>query len=365
LRICVDGAAFENSYQLGIWRYVYEVLTRLAAEAEISLWLGQPAERPVPPGVAVCQDSSRLAARRWNVLGRARRRAARWFPPRALAAADIYHATYFNGCPAPGPRRITTIHDMVAERMFWFWSEGVAEEIARKRRAILGARRCICISQATADDLRAFYPEVAGRIRVIHLGAEHLRSPESRSWPPADSAPPFALFVGQRYGYKNFWLIPQAMKEPAWPRDLALHVAGAPPAEHEAALIKALGVADRITFLGFLTEEKLREQYCRARCFIFPSLLEGFGLPVLEAQINSCPAVLSDLQVFHEVAGPAARFFDPRRAESLAEAVAAACEPEVRRALIAAGQENARRFSWDHTARDTLEVYREVMASLE
>ena len=96
------------------------------------------------------------------------------------------------------------------------------------------------------------------------------------------------------------------------------------------------------------------------QCFIFPSLIEGFGLPVLEAQACECPAVLSDIAAFREVAGGAAIYFDPRLEERLAEAVAATEEPDIRRHLVEAGLVNVRRFTWNRTAEQWLDVYSEA-----
>ncbi len=88
--------------------------------------------------------------------------------------------------------------------------------------------------------------------------------------------------------------------------------------------------------------------------------MEGFGIPVLEAQLCGCPAVISDIPAFREVAGDAAVFFDPRLAERLAEAVAAVGEPDIRRRLVEAGRANVPRFNWDRTAEQWFEVYSEA-----
>lgn len=356
----VDGLVFENGHQFGIWRVFYEALSRIAEETDCILWLRSEPVQRLPPGVRVLRDAGRRPIPRWNLVGRTVRRIAKRFPAWRNQSADIFHSSYYTPCPWHGPS-VVTVFDLIAERLFYLSPGWAVSDIALKRSAIHAASRCICISQTTANDLLSYYPELSGRIRVIPLGADHLIKQTTHS--KSENSPgKFILFVGYREQYKNFWLLPSAMLDKAWPPDHVLHVVGSPAAEHELALLKQYGLLDRVRFLGRMSDADLGREYQSAACFVFPSLLEGFGLPVLEAQINGCPVALSDIPVFHEVAGDAAVFFDPRVGERLAEAVAIACEPESRRRLVEAGYENVRRFTWDHTAEQTLAVYQEVAA---
>jgi glycosyltransferase involved in cell wall biosynthesis len=254
---------------------------------------------------------------------------------------------------------VVTVHDLVPERLYGVCGDWAVGEIERKRECVLCADICICVSQATADDLIRFYPELKGRVRVVHHGAEHLGELfESRARP---AEPPFALFVGQRNYYKNFRVVLDAIQHPEWPNEVSLHVVGPPFAPHEISLVAVLGLKDRIVHLGRLSDDKLRFQYRTASCFLFPSLLEGFGLPIVEAQMNGCPVVASDIPVFHEVAGPAALFFDPRRGEKLAIAVAESLKSHVQTRLVEQGVENAKRFSWERAADQIIEIYEEMV----
>ena len=197
---------------------------------------------------------------------------------------------------------------------------------------------------------------------MIPLGADHLlptNGPQQKPDQPCRNEK-YAVFVGHRGEYKNFRLVLDALSHPAWPRGMGLHVVGPPLSEPEKNWIECHNLADRIREFGRVTDSQLRDQYAAAECFIFPSQIEGFGLPVLEAQACGCPAVLSDIPAFREVAGSAAVYFDPRLAERLAEAVAAVGEPDIRRQVIEAGLVNVRRFSWSRTAEQTFEVYSEA-----
>jgi glycosyltransferase involved in cell wall biosynthesis len=222
---------------------------------------------------------------------------------------------------------------------------------------------CICISQATANDLLAFYPEVASRVRVIYHGAEHLGGGprvDSPDYAAHRNVSDYALFVGDRTSYKNFSIVLQAMTHKAWPVSVRLHVVGPAWSPAEEALARSFGLSGRVEYVGKLSDQELRREYQDATCFVFPSLLEGFGIPVVESQANGTPVVCSDIPVFREVAGTAAVFFDPRFAERLAEAVASVQEEDVRRQLIAAGLANVRRFCWDRAAKETVAVYQEA-----
>ena len=363
IRVVLDGQAFETDKLNGIWRYFYEVLPRLAGRVDLALWLRNDARQAIPEGVTVLRDNGRTGAAKWNVMARSSRKWSVRFPPAKVRSAQILHPTYYQASAAGGPARVTTVYDMISERMFPICGDWAVPDIARKRSAIQGSTCCICISQATADDLLMYYPNLAGRVRVIHLGADHLGDPGVIP-PEPTRVGRVALFVGHRDWYKNFWLVPEAMQSSDWPTDLVLHVIGPPPGDHELAKLQTYGLQERVRFLGRLSDSDLRRQYQAAQCIIFPSLMEGFGLPLLEAQINGCAVICSEIPAFREVAAEAAAFFDPRLAERLAVAVAGVSEPETRRRLVEAGYDNVRRFSWDRAADETLRVYEEV-AKLE
>lgn len=359
--VWVDGGAFENRTQVGIWRVFYEVLSRVPANFHAVLWLRSQPVQPIAAGAHLVRDRARAPLGRANVLDRVRRKWARRVLPAGLKRAGVFHATYFTPCPTPGPAVVVTIYDMIAENRCVV-DEKWESQILVKRDAILGATRLITISATTAAELIRFYPEVRDRVRVVPLGAEHLSLDNGA--PPAyrgsDPAAKYALYVGMRGDYKNFSIVLDAMLHPSWPTEVLLHVVGPPMTDCETRLIEAHGLLDRIRSLGRLSDADLRDQYVGARCFLYPSLMEGFGIPVLEAQACGCPAVLSDIPCFREVAGDAAVFFDPRLSERLAEAVAMVGEPDVRRRVIEAGFANIRRFSWDKTAEQTFQVYSEA-----
>jgi glycosyltransferase involved in cell wall biosynthesis len=137
------------------------------------------------------------------------------------------------------------------------------------------------------------------------------------------------------------------------------------PTEHEAelrTLAERMGVADRVRFLGWVSGEELESLYASATCFVLPSLIEGFGLPVLEAMARGIPVACSDRPALPEVVGDAAVLFDPTNQRAVTDAVRRlVTDAELRQTLSARGLERARQFTWRRTAEETLASYRRAI----
>jgi glycosyltransferase involved in cell wall biosynthesis len=233
------------------------------------------------------------------------------------------------------------------------------EEVRRKREAIQAATILLTGTHAAAAELRAFYPAIADRIRTVHYGADHI--PEAAPSSAPGTTERHALFVGDRALYKNFRCILEATAEPRWPGATPLVVVGPEPRENELALAERMAPG-RVRFLGRVDDARLSELYRTAAATIVPSFEEGFGFPVLESQRAGSAVVCSDIPVFRELAADSARYFDPRRPDQLAEAVASIHEAATSRRLAEAGVLNARRFTWSRCAELTVQIYQEVLA---
>jgi len=134
-----------------------------------------------------------------------------------------------------------------------------------------------------------------------------------------------------------------------------------PQARRKAA---ELGLEDNVVFLGEVAEADVPALYAGAELFLFPSLYEGFGLPVLEAMACGTPVVCSNTSSLPEIVGEAAITFDPVDVAEMAGAIAKALADEgLRREMVEQGLAQASKFSWERTARKTLALYREVLAS--
>ena len=175
---------------------------------------------------------------------------------------------------------------------------------------------------------------------------------------------PFVLFVSSLWPYKNCeGLIRAFAAAKSELGDQQLVVVG-PGRDVEyvgtlRALAASLGVADDIVWVGGVPLEQTVHFYRAADVFVYPSLNETFGLPILEAMASACPVVTSNVTAMPETAGGAALLSDPKDPETIADAIVKACGPENER-LRKAGPERAGEFTWAATAERTLEVYREV-----
>jgi glycosyltransferase involved in cell wall biosynthesis len=304
----------------------------------------------------------------------ARRRAARVLfeqlrLPRRAAQAGVdvlWSPGYTAPFRAPCPQAVT-IHDVQYRHHPEDFSR--AELAAMRLFVWISCRRArgvITASRNSADDLARLNGVPPERIAVTPYGvSEFFTAPEAEArrrtlTAEAGVRAPFILTVANSYPHKNLAGLVAAFAriEKDSPHDLVV-VGHARRGEAEVQTAMRL-VADpaRVRRLRGVPPELLRALYQSAELFVFPSLFEGFGLPVIEAMAAGAPVACSDIPTLREVAGDAAAFFDPRDAESTAEALRALLEdPQQRDTLAARGRERARAFTWERTARATREVF--------
>ena len=213
------------------------------------------------------------------------------------------------------------------------------------------ADRLITISEAARDDLVSTLGVDPAKIDVAPLG---VRPPTgSQSIDPADLRSklglgdgPLVLCVAQKRPYKNLAALIHAM--PALREEGAVLVLPGSRTDYEDSLrelASELGVADRIRFLGWVTEDELEALYCTATCFVLPSLVEGFGLPVLEAMAREVPVACSDRSALPEVVGDAALLFDPTDQDDVNAAIRRLLRDEdLRTQLVERGRERVACF---------------------
>ena len=354
MRVCIDGIVFENDHQRGIQRYFRGIVDHLPDGFEVEMAMGNRPRAALP---ARCRVVHPMGPSRALPRG-LRRAAARLRQSRSEHSADVFHSSYYTAALTPVPS-VLTVQDMIVERFTdYFHSRWADEEVRRKRASIEAATILITGSDDTSAELKAFFPKLADRVMTVHHGVDHIpAAPGPRAGATGE---PYALFVGDRGGYKNFRTVLEALGGREWPADLPLVVIGSEPRENERALVDRLGV--RIRFVGRVDEAMLRQHYSAASATIVPSLAEGFGFPVLEAQRAGCPVVCSDIGVFREIAGDSAVFFDPVRPDDLGQAVARARDSADAARLSAAGLANSARFTWERSAALTAEAYRRAAA---
>jgi glycosyltransferase involved in cell wall biosynthesis len=278
----------------------------------------------------------------------------------------------------PGPY-VMTVHDL--STVFYDDVRGLLHEarLFRLRRSLRRAARIIAVSRSTSQSVGEFDPETASRIRLIYNAPDRVFSN-----PPSETAEsertrildryqihyPFLLYAGRINPRKNiprlieaFAVARGALSKVSGYEDLRLIVIGDEIGRHpEVRRAVAHGhVENYVRFLGFIPSGTLRVFHEAASAFVFPSLYEGFGLPPLEAMTCGTPVVAARVSSLPEVTGDAARLVDPENVFDIARGIIdVLTNDELRRDLIARGYRQASLFSWRRTAREVLEVYREV-----
>ncbi len=296
------------------------------------------------------------------------------FLPRlaARAGVDLVHSLA-STAPAWGRfRRVLTVHDLIYAR-FPSAHPGLRDRGMRVLVPLAARRstRVIAISESTRRDLVELLRLPAGRIDVVPQGLGAVRRGPALS--ARDTRARFGLgerrvllTLSAKRPHKNLLALVGALARiPAEHRPVLL-LPGY-PTWHEAELrarAAELGVLADVRFEGWLGEGEVEGLWRVADVFVYPSLYEGFGLPVLEAMARGVPVACADVSSLPEVAGDAALLFDPRSEPAIAQAVERLLgDPSLARALRERGLARAREFSWERTARLTLDCYARALSS--
>ncbi len=274
-------------------------------------------------------------------------------------------------------RTVVTVHDLIP---LHFPQKGSPLTLYFQHylpQVIRQAEHIICDSESTLRDIHQFFGSLPQAATVVPLAydAEHYR------WLDLPRQPYF-LYVGSHYTYKNLSRLIEAFTQTALP-DFKLLIAGVPDPRYTPALQaqveamglgdsgtdtrfesepvsempQALGCANRVQFLSYVPYSELPRLINQAIALVFPSLWEGFGLPVLEAMACGTPVITSNVSSLPEVAGDAALSIDPYSVGELAEAMTAvASDPKLWATLHQAGLARVKAFSWEQTGRQTSEI---------
>ena len=285
---------------------------------------------------------------------------------------ELFHPTYYDDYFLSEIQNIPfviTVYDMIHELFSAELHDPVT--VARKKHLVQKAHRVIAISDNTRSDLIRLTGVDRGKVDVVpHAGSvTNLGKVSSK----LDKPEKYMLFVGRRRGYKNFARLFRAVA-PLLQQDKALYlvcIGGENPTNptgparslviEENRLFDKAGVTDRVLRRN-ADDNELASWYQGATCLVFPSLYEGFGLPIVEAFYNHCPVAASNISSLPEVGGKAVAYFDPESIDSMRDTVTELLRSdELRNHLIKCGQERVKLFSWQRTARETLDVYRTAL----
>jgi glycosyltransferase involved in cell wall biosynthesis len=225
------------------------------------------------------------------------------------------------------------------------------------------AAAVIAVSEFTAADIAAWLPDVAGKIEVIPNGL-HTREVPAAAAPGVVGDRPYALFLGTVNERKNVELLLRAMTE-LRRRSIDLRVVlagGADPRIDTAAMVAAHGLTpDDVIVTGYVDEARAAALLRDAAMFVFPSLYEGFGMPLIEAMAAGVPVIAARSGAAIETVGEAGLLVDTADALDMAAAIERLLGDDALRAsLVAAGRARASTFTWDRAAAQTLTVYRRL-----
>ena len=333
----------------GIGRYVAGLSARLAGACDLRLFGvfrkgNRPEVRRAPPG-------SRLLA--WPVPTRL----MQMILPidRALGGCDLFHHTnYWLARVRPRVRQVITIHDLSHLRDPGFHTPATtATATAVLERACRVCAAFLVPSETTARDCEEFLNIPRDRIFVTPLGVD------ASSAEPARSTP-YLLALGTLEPRKNHARLIRAYARLA--TDVPLRIVGKRGWNCDE-VIELARATPGVTWTGHLPEEQMQRELAGATALLYPSLHEGFGLPVLEAMAAGVPVLTSDRDPMRAIAGDAALLTDPTDEEAIEDALRRLLEDDALRVRLAlAGPRQARAYTWDECARRTRVAYEAVLA---
>lgn len=373
MRVALD-ARYVRAHFPGIGRYVYhlaEALAALPGGPHLTLFYNPSPTLPrydLPalaarfPGKITLQATS---ARPFS-LGEQ----YRFFLPALRGRFQVWHAPYYIRPYLLARPTVLTVHDVINARLPGAMpSRQTRLAFALTTRlALLTSRRIITVSQAAACDIEQLYGVNPAKIRVIPHGV----SPAFRPLDPAEQAATrsrlelpgrYLLYVGINKPHKNLARLLEAFKRYREQSGdpLRLILAGKEDGRYSGDLrekARQLGIMEQVEFRGEIAENDLPALYACATLFVFPSLYEGFGLPVLEAMASGAPVICAANSALPEVAGEAALYFPAEDISAMSAAIGEGLRQS--QELRQKGLAQSRLFSWQQTAERTLEVYKEL-----
>lgn len=383
LRIGVDIRPFYEPLT-GIGWYLYHLLHEIAKHDEVELYLfgdarvtdfGPTLHAGLPPSARLCWFDLRghgLISGRWRALT-----AAAYVLWMKLIDVDVmFGANYFlpRLLGAVARRRVITIHDLTYKRFpELLQKETLANLDYQMMRELAHADAVICVSESTRQDLLTFYDVDPSRAVTIHSGLAvparvsvvgcRVSGNSDSGLPTPDLPSRYILFVSTIEPRKNLDVLLDAYARlrTRGVYDGALVVVGRVGWKAESTRVRLR--APGVLHLDYLPAEELAAVYRGAELFVFPSIYEGFGFPLLEAMAYGVPSIAARSSSLPEIGGEAALYFDPRDTKALETQIERVLsDAALREHLSAAGPQRAAQFRWDVAAAQTLAVLRRAAA---
>jgi len=364
VKILYDYEIFLIQKYGGATRYFYEIISRLVqmSELEIILYMGHHINKYE---LEKFKDKYlKFSSKRIRHIPKTKLISQILHKPffesfRKKNDYDIFHHTYFAGYKKKeGTKDIITVHDFTHEKFPENFT-GLDKTAGAKANAIKNADGIICVSNNTKNDLLSLYSIPEEKIRVIYHGNSLNYEVKGKAF----FEKPYFLYVGDRRAYKNFELVLSAFKNSDFIRNnfCLLCFGGGDFRDKEKNIINEYGLNGNI-FQTEGSDKELANAYKYASAFIYPSLYEGFGIPLLEAMHYGCPLVASDSSCFPEIAGDAALYFNPKSVEDLILKIEKVInDNDTRNLMIKNGYEREKQFGWDKCAEETHRFYKNIL----
>lgn len=369
MRIGIDGRYIQDHFP-GIGRYTYnlvQALTKAAPEDSFVLLHN-------PKLVNTRYDLGTLQSPNLEIVAvevPTFSLAEQWRLPSIVRGLrlDLFHSPYYLKpylLPCPS---VVNIYDLISRLYPEYVSSGarVIFEMAI-RLAIVTSRLVISVSQSAKEDLVRLLGVPPSKVWVTPLGVDSQFKPVNEKAifnlrQKHDLPEGYILYLGTNKPHKNLARLVGAFAKAKTERKLVLAGKEDPRYSEAHEVTKQLGLQDRVVFLGQVSEDDLPALYSGAALFVFPSLYEGFGLPLLEAMACGVPVISSSTSSLPEIAGQAAVMVAPLDLSQLARALERVLgDSNLRASMHEEGLKQAAQFSWERTAVETLAVYRQVLS---
>lgn len=276
---------------------------------------------------------------------------------------DVFHPTFFDPYYLPylkGKPFVLTVHDMISELYPQYFPVDNAQTRGKKLLAPLAAA-IVAVSESTKKDVVRILHVPEDKVHVVYHGCSF--SPSLKANRLIDGQ--YVLYVGNRYGYKNFDLFVRDMsvvmkRHP----ELKVVCTGSPFNNKELILLDSYGVKSRFVHWWAKSDEDMHSLYHYAVCFVYSSEYEGFGIPILEAYKSGCPVMLNRVACFREIAGDAAIYFEMRKEHStFAEEFERlySMPAGMREDLLKKQRTRLSMYSWDKSASQMAQIYESIL----
>lgn len=383
MRIGIDGGCLANRRGFGRFaRQMIEALARSGSAHEFAVFVDRPSldGLSIPEGMeAVAVEVSEAPSRAASATGR-RRIGDMLAMGRAVAKADldlIYFPASYSFFPVWNAGRVVvTMHDTLAlahpEWVFPTWRGKLAWR-AKEQAAARWSDRIVTVSEAARRDLVAWFGLPPEKVRVVSEGPDAAFSP-GVAGPESDEVlrqygiepgSRYLLYVGGLSPHKNLPRMIDAFALGSTPETRLILVGDLGDVFHTHVpvlreAVERFGLGHRVHFTGFVPDSDLAYLYRRAYALVQPSLMEGFGLPPVEAMACGTPVLCSTAGSLPEVVGEAGLYFDPTDIEAMTESIhSLLSDPSERERLARRALDRSRQFTWDSAARSLLDCFEE------